>query len=42
MASSHYYYQNPSGFFFLVQIWAFVIKTSLGLPQIKKQAQKIG
>ena len=28
----YYYDQNPSGFCFLVQIKAFVIQTSLGLP----------
>ena len=28
----YYYDQNPSGYCFLVQIKAFVNKTSLGLP----------
>ena len=31
MASFYYYYQNPSGFCFLVEIIAFVILPSLGL-----------
>ena len=28
------YYQNPSGFCYLVQNWAFVIQNSLGLPNL--------
>ena len=31
----YYYDQNPSGFSFLVQITAFVIYISLGLPRFK-------
>ena len=31
----YYYDQNPSGFSFLVQITAFVIEISLGLPRFK-------
>ena len=34
MALFYYYDQNPSGFSFLVQIIAFVIQTSLGLPNL--------
>ena len=34
MTSFYYYDQNPSGVFFLVQIKAFVIQTSLGLPNL--------
>ena len=34
MASFYYYDQNPSGYCFLVQIKAFVNKTSLGLPNL--------
>ena len=34
MALFYYYDQNPSGFSFVVQIIAFVIQTSLGLPNL--------
>ena len=34
MTSFHYYDQNPSGLCVLVQIRAFVIEISLGLPNI--------
>ena len=34
MTSFYYYYQNPSGFCFLVQIRAFVISTSMGLTNL--------
>ena len=34
MTSFYYYDQNPSGVCFLVQIKAFVIQTSLGLPNL--------
>ena len=34
MASFYYYDQNPSDFSFLVQISAFAIQTSLGLPNL--------
>ena len=34
MSSFYYYDQNPSGFCFLLQIKAFVIQTSLGLPNL--------
>ena len=39
----YYYDQNPSGFSFLVQITAFVIKISLGLPNLnmKRKTKKI-
>ena len=40
MASFYYYYQNPSGFRFLVQIRAFVTQTSLGIPNFKKYKRK--
>ena len=32
--SLYHYDQNPSGFSFVVQIIAFVIQTSLGLPNL--------
>ena len=34
MTSFYYYDQNPSRFFFLVLIRAFVIQTSLGLQNL--------
>ena len=34
MSSFYYYDQDPSGFCFLVQIRAFVVLTSLGLPNL--------
>ena len=34
MASFYYYDQNPLGFCFLVQIRAFVIQSSPGLPNL--------
>ena len=39
MASFYYNDQNLSGFFFLVQIRAFVIQTSLGLPNFKMKGK---
>ena len=39
MALFYYYDQNPSGFSFLVQIIAFVIQTSLGLPNLNVKAK---
>ena len=40
MMTSYYYYdQNPSGVCFLVQIWAFVIETSLGLPNLNMKGK---
>ena len=35
----YYYYQNPSGFCFLVQIRAFVIKTSMGLTNLNMEEE---
>ena len=35
IASFYSYYQNPSGFYFLMQITAFVILTSRGLMKGK-------
>ena len=40
MALFYYYDQNPSGFSFLVQIIAFVIQTSLGLPNLNVKAKR--
>ena len=34
MASFYFYDQNPSDFSFLMKIIAFVIQTSLGLPNL--------
>ena len=34
-------YQNPSGFFFLVQIRAFAFETSLGLPHLNMKGKMI-
>ena len=39
MASFYYYDQNPSGFCFLVQITAFVIKSSLELLNFKSEGK---
>ena len=39
MTPFYYYDQNPSGFCFLVQIRAFVIGTSLGLPNLKMKGK---
>ena len=36
-----YYEQNPWGFFFLVQIRAFVFETSLGLPHLNMTGKMI-
>ena len=42
MASFYYYDQDPSGFCFLVQIGAFVIQTSLGLPKFPYEKENSG
>ena len=39
MASFYYYDRNPSGYCFLVQIKAFVNKTSLGLPNFNMKGK---
>ena len=39
MASFYYYDQNPSGYCFLVQIKAFVHKTSLRLPNLNMKGK---
>ena len=36
----YYYYQNPSAFCFLVQVRAFIIKTSLGLPNLNMKEKR--
>ena len=43
MTSFYYYDQNPSRVCFLVQIKAFVIQTSLGLPNLnmKEKTKRI-
>ena len=43
MTSFYYYDQNPSGVCFLVQIKAFVIQASLGLPNLnmKEKTKRI-
>ena len=43
MASFYYYDKDPSRFCFLVQIWAFVILTSLRLPNLnmKRKTERI-
>ena len=40
MTSFYYYDQNPSGFCFIVQIKAFVIQISLGLPNLNMKERK--
>ena len=35
----YYYDQNPSGFCFLVRVIAFVIYTSLGLPNLNVKGE---
>ena len=39
----NYYDQNPSGFSFLVQITAFIVKISLALPNLnmKRKTKRI-
>ena len=39
MTSFYYYDQNPSGFCFLVQIGAFIIKTSQGFPNLNMKGK---
>ena len=39
MTSFYYYDQNPSGFCFPVQIAAFVIYTSMGLPNLNMKGK---
>ena len=39
MTSFYYYDQNPSGFWFHVQIKAFVIQTSLGLQSLNMKGK---
>ena len=39
MTSVYYYDQNPSGVCFLVQIKAFVIQASLGLPNLNMKVK---
>ena len=43
MPSFYYHDQNPSGFGFLVQIRAFVVQPSLGLPKLnmKEKTKRI-
>ena len=40
METFYVYYQNPLGFCFLLQIRAFVIQISLGLPNLKMKEKK--
>ena len=39
MTSFYYYDQNPSGLCFLLQIKAFVIQASLGLPNLNMRGK---
>ena len=39
MTSFYYYDQNPSGVCFLLQVKAFVIQTSLGLPNLNMKGK---
>ena len=39
MSSFYYYDQNPSGLCFLLQVKAFVIQTSLGLPNLNMKGK---